>query len=286
MCTPACVPGRATSRQTCGRPTRLRPPEGAARTTGRRSCLPTVRARCRADVLPATVPRPDSTRTGSPTARGSPPPLPLPGCTRGHGHRLLVPPRDRTGPRLRTSAGRPGSSPASRVHVASQRARSLEHSRTQETCVRGMGAVNPLVVETFSPANSGRVHILTRACRAELAWMLAMPGNPALSASNRSRHSAARTSPTMMRDGRIRSDSLTRWRSTISPVPSRPACRSAALPSRGARTAAQRHPQHRQGRELIMTIPPTQTTACPSWRCTLSARGARVSSVLETWRVL
>ena len=93
--------------------------------------------------------------------------------------------------------------------------------------------MNPLVVETFSPANSGRVHILTRACRAELAWMLAMPGNPALSASNRSRHSAARTSPTMMRDGRIRSDSLTRWRSTISPVPSRPACRSAALPSRG-----------------------------------------------------
>jgi hypothetical protein len=40
-----------------------------------------------------------------------------------------------------------------------------------------------------------------------------------------SRLSSARTSPTMIRLGRIRSDSLTRSRSRISPVPSRPVCR-------------------------------------------------------------
>ena len=52
-----------------------------------------------------------------------------------------------------------------------------------------------------------------------------MPGSPELSASSRSRHSAARTSPTRMRLGRIRSASLTRSRRTISPVCSSPACR-------------------------------------------------------------
>ena len=42
---------------------------------------------------------------------------------------------------------------------------------------------------------------------------------------SRSRLSACRTSPTMIRDGRIRSASLTRRRSGISPVPSRLGCR-------------------------------------------------------------
>ena len=77
----------------------------------------------------------------------------------------------------------------------------------------------------FSPASSGSVHIFTSASRALLACSVHMPGSPALSASSRSRHSSARTSPTMIRLGRIRRLSLTRSRSAISPVPSRPDCR-------------------------------------------------------------
>ncbi len=69
------------------------------------------------------------------------------------------------------------------------------------------------------------MHIFTNASRALLAWIVHMPGNPALSASRRSRHSSARTSPTITRLGRMRRLSLTRSRSRISPVPSNPACR-------------------------------------------------------------
>ncbi len=74
---------------------------------------------------------------------------------------------------------------------------------------------------TFSPASSGRVHILVTASRAELAWIVHIPGSPEFSAISRSRLSSCRTSPTTMRDGRIRSASFTRRRSLISPVPSR-----------------------------------------------------------------
>ena len=52
-----------------------------------------------------------------------------------------------------------------------------------------------------------------------------MPGSPEFSAISRSRHSSARTSPTIIRLGRIRRASFTRCRSRISPVPSRLACR-------------------------------------------------------------
>ena len=76
----------------------------------------------------------------------------------------------------------------------------------------------------FSPASSGRVQHFTSASRALLAWIVHIPGNPALRASSRSRHSSARTSPTITRDGRIRSDSFTRSRSRTSPVPSSPCC--------------------------------------------------------------
>ena len=79
--------------------------------------------------------------------------------------------------------------------------------------------------EMFSPASSGSVHVFTSASRALLACSVHMPGSPALSASSRSRHSSDRTSPTMIRLGRIRSASLTRSRSRISPVPSSPDCR-------------------------------------------------------------
>ena len=55
--------------------------------------------------------------------------------------------------------------------------------------------------------------------------MVHMPGRPEFSAISRSRLSSCRTSPTTMRDGRIRSASLTSRRSLISPVPSRLGCR-------------------------------------------------------------
>ena len=94
---------------------------------------------------------------------------------------------------------------------------------TRSTDEATVGTTNR--AEMFSPASSGSVHILTRASRAELACSEAIPGSPAFRASSRSRHSAARTSPTITRDGRIRRLSLTRSRSAISPVPSSPRCR-------------------------------------------------------------
>lgn len=59
----------------------------------------------------------------------------------------------------------------------------------------------------FSPASSGRVHILVTASRAELAWIVHIPGNPELSAISRSRHSCCRTSPTMIREGGMETSS-------------------------------------------------------------------------------
>ena len=56
--------------------------------------------------------------------------------------------------------------------------------------------------------------------------------------SSRSRHSSCRTSPTMRRDGRIRSASLTRRRSGISPVPSRFGCRVCIATTSGSRTCS------------------------------------------------
>ena len=94
---------------------------------------------------------------------------------------------------------------------------------TRSTDAATVGTTNR--AEMFSPASSGSVHILTSASRALLACSDAIPGSPAFRASSRSRHSSARTSPTMIRDGRIRRLSLTRSRSRTSPVPSSPACR-------------------------------------------------------------
>ena len=104
-----------------------------------------------------------------------------------------------------------------------------------------MGTTN--LGEMFSPARSGSVHIFTSASRAELAWREAIPGSPAFNASSRSRHSSARTSPTMMREGRIRRLSLTRSRSRISPVPSSPCCRvcratQSGWPKRSSKTSS------------------------------------------------
>ena len=51
--------------------------------------------------------------------------------------------------------------------------------------------------EMFSPARSGNVQALVKASRALLACSVHMPGSPELRASSRSRHSSARTSPTI-----------------------------------------------------------------------------------------
>ena len=63
-----------------------------------------------------------------------------------------------------------------------------------------------------------------------------MPGSPLFKAMSRSRHSSWRTSPTMMRSGRIRSASLTRRRSRTSPVPSRLGCRVCIATTSGSGT--------------------------------------------------
>ena len=51
-----------------------------------------------------------------------------------------------------------------------------------------VGTTNRL--ETFSPASSGRVHILVTASRALLAWTVHIPGTPLLRAMSRSRLSS------------------------------------------------------------------------------------------------
>ncbi len=72
---------------------------------------------------------------------------------------------------------------------------------------------------------AGRVGVDACTCRA----------SPQFSAMSRSRHSSWRTSPTMIRSGRIRSASLTSRRSRTSPVPSRLACRVCIDTTSGSR---------------------------------------------------
>ena len=115
----------------------------------------------------------------------------------GHRHDLLDAPHCRAG---RDRGGRPGR------HWRPPSAR-----RSGRRCSRPRAAA----ACTSSPAPRAR----------ELAWIVHMPGSPALSASSRSMHSSARTSPTSSRLGRIRRLSFTRSRSVISPVPSSPDCR-------------------------------------------------------------
>ena len=86
-----------------------------------------------------------------------------------------------------------------------------------------VGAIN--LCEMFSPASNGSVWSLITASRGEFACNVPMPGRPELSAMSRSKASASRTSPTIMRDGLIRSDSLIRRRRGISPSPCRFALR-------------------------------------------------------------
>ena len=65
------------------------------------------------------------------------------------------------------------------------------------------------------------MQILVTASRAEFAWIVHSPGSPEFRAMSMSSASASRTSPTISRSGRIRSASLTRRLSGISPWPSR-----------------------------------------------------------------
>ena len=74
---------------------------------------------------------------------------------------------------------------------------SMPRCTTRSTLAATVGTTN--AADTFSPASSGSVHILTSASRAEFACSVHMPGRPLFSAISRSRHSSCRTSPTISR---------------------------------------------------------------------------------------
>ena len=155
--------------------------------------------------------------------------------------------------------------------------------------------------ETFSPASSGSVHILTSASRAEFACSVHMPGTPALRASRRSRHSSARTSPTMIRLGRIRRLSLTRSRSRISPVPSNPLWRvciatQSGWGKRSSKTSSALTTRSPPGMAAAKQLSRVVLPACvaPATRMlsparteasrNAAARGVRVPSSTSSWR--
>ena len=120
---------------------------------------------------------------------------------------------------------------------------------------------------TFSPASSGSVHSLTTASRAELACTEHIPGSPEFSAISRSSDSSWRTSPTIIRLGRIRSASLTRRRSRISPWPSRFGCRVCMATTSGrfgrsSNTSSQVITRSRAGIELIRVF---SRVVFPAW---------------------
>ncbi|CAN5546176.1 hypothetical protein BH18ACT8_BH18ACT8_08200 [soil metagenome] len=142
------------------------------------------------------------------------------------------------------------------------------------------------------------MHIFTNASRAELACRLAIPGSPALSASSRSRHSSARTSPTMIRDGRIRNDCFTSSRSRISPVPSRPAGRVCSATQSGWENRSSKTSSHEITRSppgiaaakqlsrvvLPACVPPQTTRLRPAITDARRNAAARASSVPRSTR--
>ena len=145
----------------------------------------------------------------------------------------------------------------------------------------------------FSPASSGSVHILTTASRAQLACSVHMPGSPEFSAISRSRHSSCRTSPTTIREGRIRSASLTRRRSGISPVPSRLGWRVCIATTSGSGTRSSKTSSqvttrsragiaaHRQLSSVVLPawVPPETRTLSPAATAASRKRAACAVSV-------
>ena len=105
--------------------------------------------------------------------------------------------RARRAARSRSRRSRPGRGPRRSLRRGVRRRASMPRCTTRSTDDATVGTTKR--AEMFSPASSGSVHILTSASRALLACSGAMPGRPALSASSRSRHSSARTSPTIIR---------------------------------------------------------------------------------------
>ena len=124
----------------------------------------------------------------------------------------------------------------------------------------------------LSPASNGSVQHFTSASRALLAWIVHIPGSPALRASSRSRHSSARTSPTIIRDGRMRRLSFTRSRSRTSPVPSSPCSRVCRATQSGwvnlsTKTAALQTCRSRREEPAVTTATTQRPTEaiCPPW---------------------
>jgi hypothetical protein len=94
-----------------------------------------------------------------------------------------------------------------------------------------------------------------------------MPGSPELRAMSRSRHSCWRTSPTMTRDGRIRSASFTSARRVISPVPSRLGCRVCRATTSGSgtwssKTSSQVMTRSRTGMDALRQLSIVVLPAC------------------------
>src|SRR5690625_362207 len=112
---------------------------------------------------------------------------------------------------------------ASTSFVSRRPERSSPRWTTMSMAEAAVGTTNRSVM--FWPASNGSVQILVIASRAEFAWIVVMPGIPEFNAMRRSRASASRTSPMMMRSGRIRRASLTSLRRGTSPFPSKFALR-------------------------------------------------------------
>jgi len=132
----------------------------------------------------------------------------------------------------------------------------LRRCTTRSTALATVGITNELLM--FSPASNGNVHSFTTASRALFACNVHMPGRPLLSASSRSSASADRTSPTMMRSGRMRSASTTSRRSRTSPVPSSEGCRVCIATQSGEGNRSSKTSSHDTTRSRAGTAPTRQ----------------------------
>src|SRR3954451_8139422 len=168
---------------------------------------------------------------------------------------------------------RPGSATISRTRRCPQA--SVPTCTTRSTLAATVGTTND--VPMFSPASNGSVHTFTTASRALLAFRVHMAGSPLFNAISRSRHSSWRTSPTRIREGRIRRASFTSRRSGISPAPSRFGWRVCMETTSGSGTRRGR-PSYR-GPALPPVIPRRSACPVPPASRPLLGKGSGLSSL-------
>ena len=158
-------------------------------------------------------------------------------------------PRTSSPPRRTNRSAISTTSPSTRPGTAT-----ISRTRTPPVALEAAWTTRSIDAATVGTTNASR-HVLAGEQRqgAHLRHRLAgavgvdgahARGAPEFSAMSRSRLSSWRTSPTTMRDGRMRSASLTSRRSGISPVPSRFGCRHCiATDVADAASAARRPPR-------------------------------------------